>query len=384
MTTCFLVFARRRIEVASSEDRVREEALFHALVAPCPRRPRHQHLPSSSTLLDTCSSVTETKSNPIFLMPSTSSNTVLWVVTHLLAVLNAVFGFMLYVNPDYYWSNETALLLQGVKTTSQDDGHLDPVSVFFFRGDGAFKLAVSFFTLASSKLVVSAGFATFEEATELSAACFLAFLLPAIPVWYLNTDPTQVDIFDASKYKECIVMSSVFCLLLASGLYQSYRQTNISNGGVEPTALTSTLKICRFFMAMGVLFGVQLLSAPEANFAPNGYQPFFSSTSFNDVSFDPVMTYAARMFGVGHMLFAVTFWYLPHMSLLVSVLIIPTVVFFVPLYIKPIFVSDISGVLYRPMWIFILILHTICLAMNCKAVLMIVKQNQSESNKKEA
>mmetsp|Transcript_14762 Transcript_14762/g.26702 ORF Transcript_14762/g.26702 Transcript_14762/m.26702 type:complete len:96 (+) Transcript_14762:37-324(+) len=52
------------------------------------------------------------KGNPVFLMSntgmsisSTTSNRVLSVVTHFLAVLNAIFGFMLYVDPDYYLTN---------------------------------------------------------------------------------------------------------------------------------------------------------------------------------------------------------------------------------------------------------------------------------------
>lgn len=304
---------------------------------------------------------------------STGSAT-LWAVTHLLAILNLVFGLMLYIAPDYFTMPPTGD--GGILKTSHDDGHLDPVTVFFFRGEGSIKLSLSLFTLVVSKVVVSSGNATSQDATEFCAALFLALLVPAIPVWGLNTDPSKADIFDAIKYKESMTMASVLCMLLVIGLFQS---SSWKTRRHEKAKLTRIQKACAFFIANGAFFALPLLWDPEASFAPGGIQPVFTSTDYKNNLFDPVMMYAGRMFGTAHCVFLIALWYLPMEPVLVSTLVLTIMAPLFPLDIFSVF----NDTMNLPMMLFCTVLHTTCTIVNYKSVTASVIKMTSSEKKKE-
>jgi len=163
------------------------------------------------------------------------------------------------------------------------------------------KLSTGLATLFLSKLFVKSS----VQVTKLHAALLLSILIVSIPCWYLNTSNDLF--FDSELYYKSMRMSSVLVALLLSGWFLSSVQSpSLKMSLVERNVFHRT---ARFFMLFGGVFGIQLLLAPEACFGPNGLTPFFTRTTTADNSFDPIMLYSARMFGMAHMPFVVTFYY---------------------------------------------------------------------------
>ena len=264
----------------------------------------------------------------------------LWILVHLLAVLNLVSGYMLYVDPNYYTSRATAPIECGIITTSMtpDSSQLDPVTIFFFRGEGAVKLAISIYTLFVSKWIVRVDP---KQAAELCGASFFAFLLPATFIWRLNLRQDLVDdgVFDARTYTQNIQMAMGFLLLLSVGLLQSYMmKSNVLVPKDSGKASRSPFDYIGFvLMVAGIVFGIQCFWDPEASFGPHALAPFFvATTTPNGSSFDAVMMYACRMFGATHMPHAVALWYALSSSIadhciLAYTLTLTIIVFFVPI-----------------------------------------------------
>ena len=213
---------------------------------------------------------------------------------------------------------------------------LDPVSAFFFRGEGCMKLAAGVTTLFLSKLFAKD---SSVQATKFHAALLLSTLIASIPCWYLNTTPNHRDdetYFDADVYRAGIRSGAAFVAVMLAG----WILVSSNGGGAQPnrkstqTGLPAAaessiyLEASRLFLLAGGIFGVLLLLAPEATVGPDGLVPFFATATTTSTSesgaaataegvtndsgfdgFDPVMVYAARMFGASHVPFFVAHYY---------------------------------------------------------------------------
>lgn len=310
-----------------------------------------------------------------------TSYAIFWMLTHVVAALHVMFGGLLYFSTDYSIDPARAPFKCGMlKTSVSDSGDsgdfLDPISILFSKGERCMKLSNGVVTLILSKLYVQSS----VQVTKFHAALFLSILIVSIPCWYLNTLDDLY--FETKLYYKSMRMSSVLVALLLSGWFLSSVQS-------PPLKMSLVERnffhlIACFFLLLGGIFGMQLLVAPEAYFGPNGLMPFFTVTTTPDNTFDPVMLYSARMFGMAHMPFFVTFYYSLWHETAVSALLYQatTCSLFLPIDIMIGFglYQNNRYIYNQPIFLAFAFLHAIAILATGKAVSVVTKKHEKLSN----
>jgi len=124
---------------------------------------------------------------------STVSYSLLWTITNVLSVLMCFFGGTSYLAPNYWMSPADPRIPHGILKTSLASNDLDPVTSFFFRGEGAMKFSVAITGLLWSRFAIAAegrdaataapaATTAWRRVQRFNAYLFLALLVPAIPV----------------------------------------------------------------------------------------------------------------------------------------------------------------------------------------------------------